>query len=156
MKFAKVGYGTEGQGVQRKGDASGYTYLVEDTTRKGDKLTPIVRHYHSQKLFVTTGKVLSTGGGKPDESDEKTLTKAYTQRQLGIYGERGIGGKYQATEGSYHAETGDYVPSTREQKARALSIAVEAEQKNLGESAFSGKQTAKAMKTLDAITGGIK
>lgn len=60
MKFAKVGYGSEGQGLGKTTNEqpSGYTYLVNDNVSAGDRIQPIATNWKSGKKFVTTGKVL--------------------------------------------------------------------------------------------------
>lgn len=57
MKFAQVGYGSKGQGAGASG--TGYTYLVNDNVRSGDKIQPIVHHAKNQAIFSTHGKVLT-------------------------------------------------------------------------------------------------
>lgn len=60
MKFAKVGYGSAGQGLGKttNEEPAGYTYLVNDNVRTGDRIQPIATNWKSGKQFVTTGKVL--------------------------------------------------------------------------------------------------
>ena len=60
MKFAKVGYGSEGQGLGKTTNEqpAGYTYLVNDNVGAGDRIQPIATNWKSGKKFVTTGKVL--------------------------------------------------------------------------------------------------
>lgn len=83
MKFAQVGYGHDGRGGEEKG---GYTYLVNDSVRSGDILTPVVRHATSKNVFVTTGKVLSKGvkTKMPDNVKQDDLTTAYRAKDLGV------------------------------------------------------------------------
>ena len=67
-KFAQVGYGSQGQGAGKSG--TGYTYIVNDNVRAGDTIQPVVTHATSGKVFVTTGKTLST---TKNLSNERTL-----------------------------------------------------------------------------------
>ena len=163
MKFAQVGYGSTGEGVDRQtGEA--YTYLVEDNVRVGTRLTPIVKHAKSGEMFVTTGVVLEES---KDEYDlvgasgyitQDELTRAYTSRQLGVYGSRGKGGKFMK-ETSYTDENGEYVLSKEEQDARALSLAVyekEQRDKGLKPTYSGGRATTKALDTLDELTESQK
>lgn len=158
MKFAKVGYGSTGEGVNRT-NGEGYTYLVEDNVRTGTKLTPVVKHANSGTMFVTTGVVLETNKaadtiiGRSGVITQEELTKAYTERQLGIYGTRGQGGRF-VTDKSYHDESGAYVPSGAELQGRALSAAVyEKEQRDKGRLPewSEGRATERAMDELGKI-----
>ena len=156
MKFAQVGYGSMGQGVNRT-NGEGYTYLVEDNVKMGAKLTPVVKHTKSQTMFVTTGVVIDepkntfdTVIGKSGVITQDELTRAYTARQLGVYGSRGKGGKF-AKEESYHDENGNYVLSNKELEMRAKSVAVyEKEQRDKGKLPewSEGKATERAMDEL--------
>ena len=60
MKFAKVGYGSNGQGLGKtvNEQPSGYTYLVNNNVSTGDRIQPIATNWKSGKQFVTTGKIL--------------------------------------------------------------------------------------------------
>lgn len=56
-KFAQVGYGSQGQGVGNNPD--GYTYLVDDSVRTGDKIQVVATSSRGRK-FGTTAVPLST------------------------------------------------------------------------------------------------
>lgn len=56
-KFVNVGYGSDGRGVGKT--QNGYTYIVNDNVRKGDKLQPVATSSRGRK-FVTTGVVNET------------------------------------------------------------------------------------------------
>lgn len=98
-KFAQVGYGSQGQGVGKT--AEGYTYVVNDNVRVGQRLQVVATSHGKQpKKFVTTAVPLTTykensalGKIKKAEiekelgnADEK-LTKAYSGAELGASGE---------------------------------------------------------------------
>ena len=53
-KFALVGYGSDGRGVGKT--TQGYTYVVNDNVRTGDKIQPIATSRAGRK-FATTGVV---------------------------------------------------------------------------------------------------
>ena len=56
-KFARVGYGSKGQGVGHNPD--GYTYIVNDNVRTGDKIQ-VVSTSRAGRKFGTTAVPLST------------------------------------------------------------------------------------------------
>lgn len=58
-KFARVGYGSQGQGVGKNPD--GYTYLVNDNVRVGDRIQVVATSSRGNK-FGTTAVPLSTHG----------------------------------------------------------------------------------------------
>lgn len=97
-KFALVGYGSDGRGVGTT--EQGYTYVVNDNVRTGDRLQPIATSRKGRK-FVTTGvvnhsyKQTSIKGQEVkqrfDENETKKgkeITTAYTGKELGISGSR--------------------------------------------------------------------
>ena len=157
MKFAQVGYGSQGQGAGREGE--GFTYLVSDTVRTGQTLTPVVKHAGNGKIFVTTGVVLTKGiksaKGTVSTVDGKVLTqdditRAYTGKELGVSKKRGIGGKFEQ-EKSYHDWDNNYIVGQGELERRAKSVAVyNKEQLDKGkQSEFSeGKATQAAIDEL--------
>ena len=58
-KIARVGYGSEGQGVGK--NPKGYTYLVNDNVRVGDRIQVVATSVKGNK-FGTTAVPLSTHG----------------------------------------------------------------------------------------------
>ena len=157
MKFAQVGYGSDGRSTGD--DGKGFTYVVNDNVRTGDTISPVVRHYKSGTLFATTGKIVSTaktletknGQEISEHLDEKEITKdqltqAYTGKELGIPREMNIGGR------SRHDENGDYMASQREKLARAESILKVQETNAIrgGSTEISGgEKTREAFKTYE-------
>ena len=57
-KFAKVGYGSHGQGLGTTVD--GYTYVVNDNVRTGDRIQVVSTQHNSGKKFATTAVPLHT------------------------------------------------------------------------------------------------
>ena len=93
-KFAVVGYGSKGQGVQKTGE--GYTYIVNDTVRVGQKLQVISTARDHVTKFPTTAVPLKTYNensvvGKVEKAElgdkAENLTKAYSGGELGASGE---------------------------------------------------------------------
>ena len=156
MKFAQVGYGSEGQGAGKEGE--GYTYIVSDNVRTGDKINPVVKHAKNGAIFVTTGQVLSrraynkgelidTEKGETLTTDD--LTKAYTGKELGIGRTRGIGGKFEKDK-SYHDENGEYVAGKHEVLTRGAGLErfmEQAQEKGGSPTMSQGKATQKAYET---------
>ena len=60
-KFAKVGYGSHGQGVSEKNAPDGYDYIVDDNVNVGDKIQVVATSVNGNK-FGTTAVPLSTYG----------------------------------------------------------------------------------------------
>lgn len=157
MKFAQVGYGSQGQGAGEDGE--GYTYIVSDNVRTGDTLTPVVKHHKNGKVFITTGQILaksSTFEGAEnkngDEISEDGLTRAYTGKELGVKRIRGIGGKFKSDRSGRDIITGDYNTSAYENRARGQSLLkYQQEQAIKGQDvSFSqGKATQKALLSAD-------
>ena len=93
MKFAQIGYGSDGRGAGKSGD--GYTYLVNDNIRK-EQILQVIAHSHGERkrAFPTTGQVLTVHKNEPKnakgetviipEDKQDNLTTAYDQRQLGV------------------------------------------------------------------------
>ena len=100
MKFAQIGYGSDGRGAGKSGE--GYTYLVNDNIRK-EQILQVIAHSHKKdkdgntiqgRAFPTTGQVLTVNKNEPKnakgetviipEDKQDNLTKAYDQRQLGV------------------------------------------------------------------------
>lgn len=122
MKFAQIGYGSNGQGTKK--DGGGYTYIVNDNVRKGDTINPSVVHYLSKNIFATTGKILGTTNNlqKIDPNlNQNDLAKAIKGSDVGITTTRGKGGKFTADK-SYHTPNGDYVASQYELSSRGANI----------------------------------
>lgn len=91
MKFAQIGYGSDGRGAGKSGE--GYTYLVNDNIRK-EQILQVISHSPAGRAFPTTGQVLTVHKNEPKnakgetviipEDKQDNLTKAYDQRQLGV------------------------------------------------------------------------
>ena len=102
MKFAKVGYGSAGQGLGRteNEDPEGYTYLVNDNVRTGDRIQPVATSRKNKK-FVTTGKVLHSYRENSVKGQEAKIdmeensqnldeaTRVYSGKELGVTQFRG-------------------------------------------------------------------
>lgn len=94
-KFAKVGYGSQGQGLGKT--VNGYTYIVNDNVRTGDMLQPVATS-RAGKKFVTTGRVRhayketsAKGQNAKQEAQEngaEELTRVYTGKEVGAGGLR--------------------------------------------------------------------
>lgn len=123
-KIAMVGYGSSGQGVGK--DGKGYTYVVNDNVRVGQRLQVIATsHGKEPKKFVTTAVPNKTFNensvvGKEEmrilKEDLKTknksnidFTKAYSGGELGASGEIS---KKDVVVGTNQAQS-EYVISSR-------------------------------------------
>jgi hypothetical protein len=155
MKFAQVGYGSEGQGAGQDGE--GYTYIVSDNVRTGDMLTPIVKHAKNGTIFVTTGQVLSRKSNFSETINQKgeaitkdQLKNAYTGKELGVQKTRGKGGRF-AYDQSTYSDSGEYLPSTYEQRQRALSTKKFQEEQGEKVDWSSGEATQSALKTAEEM-----
>lgn len=96
-KFATVGYGSQGQGMGKSGE--GYTYVVNDNVRVGQRLQVVSTARDRKTKFVTTAVPKSTANensiiGKQKKTelqgkgvDTDNLTKAYSGGELGAKGE---------------------------------------------------------------------
>lgn len=97
-KFALVGYGSDGRGVGNT--AEGYTYVVSDNVRTGDRIQPVATSRAGRK-FATTGvinhayketSVKGQDAKQQFESNENKrtgeITQAYTGKELGASGSR--------------------------------------------------------------------
>lgn len=111
-KFAQVGYGSDGRGLGKS--QNGYTYVVSDSVRTGEKIQPIVRHWRSGNVFATTGQVLHAyketsikGQQAKQQAEENSrdgqITESYTGKEVGAKGmkttpqqQEGIGGGMQS------------------------------------------------------------
>lgn len=91
-KIAKVGYGSRGQGTG-KTNGEGYTYLVGDSVRTGDRIQ-VISTSRNGKKFPTTGVPLHTYGentvkgkeakGEAEKATGQQPTQAYTGKELGL------------------------------------------------------------------------
>lgn len=104
MKFARVGYGSDGRGTGRSGE--GYTYVVNDNVRTKDVIQVISTSMRGRK-FATTGMVKtanrenSVKGQKAKQEamsamrhqqldkyedivQEPKITTAYSGKELGV------------------------------------------------------------------------
>ena len=94
-KFAQVGYGSSGQGLGKT--TEGYTYVVNDNVRVGQRLQVIsTSHGKVPKKFVTTAVPLTTYSENSVIGQDKKVklqsqgvdpTKAYSGGELGASGE---------------------------------------------------------------------
>ena len=94
-KFAQCGYGSQGQGLGKT--TEGYTYVVNDNVRVGQRIQVVsTSHGKEPKKFVTTAVPLNTykensklGQIQKSELDSKNIkpTKAYSGGELGASGE---------------------------------------------------------------------
>ena len=92
-KFAKCGYGSQGQGLGNTTD--GYTYIVNDNVRTGDRIQ-VISTSRDGKKFATTAVPLHTyketsvkGQQAKQEVMEKTgkdPTQSYSGKELGVQG----------------------------------------------------------------------
>lgn len=95
VKFAKCGYGSQGQGLGTTPD--GYTYVVNDNVRTGDRIQ-VVSTSRNGKKFATTAVPLHTyketsakGQLAKQEVEAKTgkePTQTYSGKELGVQGSR--------------------------------------------------------------------
>lgn len=96
-KLAKCGYGSRGEGLGTTTD--GYTYVVNDNVRTGDKIQVISTSRKGNK-FPTTAVPLHTfqenskkGQEAKQEAQQRTgeePTKSYSGKELGVTGARAI------------------------------------------------------------------
>ena len=94
-KFAQCGYGSQGQGLGATTD--GYTYVVNDNVRTGDKIQVISTSKAGRK-FATTAVPLHTykensvkGQEAKQQAQEKTgkdPTQVYSGKELGVQGSK--------------------------------------------------------------------
>lgn len=139
MKFAQIGYGSDGRGTG-KTEGEGYTYLVNDNVRK-EQVMQVIATSRNGRAFPTTGKVLTADKNAPKapdgsqvvipENKQDNLTEAYTQKELGV---RGGFGKTKLE---------------RQEEARYNALAIYNKEKLGG---LTGEEAAKKL----AITGGTK
>lgn len=94
-KFAQCGYGSQGQGLGKTTD--GYTYVVNDNVRTGDKIQVIATSKKGNKFATTavplhTYKETSTKGQmakqQVQEKTGKEPTQSYSGKELGVQGSR--------------------------------------------------------------------
>ena len=121
-KFAKVGYGSQGQGLGKT--ENGYTYIVNDNVRTHDVIQVIsTSHGKTPKKFATTGKVNHSykensvkGQEAKQEAQENgasEITRSYTGKELGAKGSKSkqVISKY--ADGYKHKSISEYEKSTR-------------------------------------------
>lgn len=90
-KIAKCGYGSDGRGIGKTEE--GYTYIVNDNVRTGDRIQ-VIATSRAQKKFATTAVPLhtykeTTVKGKQAKQDAITATgkdptESYTGKELGV------------------------------------------------------------------------
>ena len=143
-KFAKCGYGSSGQGLGTTTD--GYTYIVNDNVRTGDRIQVVATSRAGNK-FATTAVPLHTyketskkGQLAKQEAMSKTgqePTQSYSGRELGISG----GSKATTT-----SLTGKKIQSEYTQETRAGNIAMYKQQDP------NAKWTKNAQETFDSYS----
>ena len=93
-KLAKVGYGSQGQGIGKT--ENGYTYVVNDNVRVGDVIQPIATS-PAERKFVTTGMIRgtmkeTTAKGQKEkqklQEQGKSITQVYSGKEVGATGSR--------------------------------------------------------------------
>lgn len=116
-KFAQCGFGSQGQGLGNTTD--GYTYVVNDNVRTGDKIQVVATsHGKNPKKFVTTAVPLHTykeNTEKGQEAREEAIentgaepTQVYSGKELGA-----IGSKATKPLGDGHRTISEYSMATR-------------------------------------------
>lgn len=149
-KFVTVGYGSQGQGTNRH-TGEGYTYIVNDNVRTGDKVAVAVMHAGANgKIFGTTGKILSSTKSElkareqMGENKDKPIASAFTAKELGYKQTRGATGKFQ---GSTHDKYGNYIAGEGENIARGKGM--EEYQKQLGAEYSSTEKATRSVETYE-------
>lgn len=155
MKFAQVGYGHDGRATGE--DGIGYTYLVNDTVRKGDTIYPSVKHWKNGKIFSTTGMAVATAKRietfKGEDSDyseqirdavdsiggEKEVAKVVSAKETGL--SRAIHGK---------REGKDYIASQSEKIVRGANAI--SRSYATGNELSGGKATTEAVETFESYS----
>lgn len=94
-KFAQVGYGSQGQGLGNTTD--GYTYVVNDNVRTGDRIQ-VISTSKSGTKFATTAVPLHTykeNSVKGQEAKKEVVdkigkdpTQSYSGKELGVQGSK--------------------------------------------------------------------
>jgi hypothetical protein len=142
-KLAIVGYGTSEDSPHNAKNKNhglgpsetGYTYVVNDNVRTGDKITPVVRHRSGKTVYATTAHVIGTAKNAStekgqemmldsdgNEMDESDLTSVYTGKELGLKGERGKSGKFVLEGRSTYDKDGNYEIGRREAATRGGNV----------------------------------
>lgn len=160
MKFAQVRYGVKEKDTGEK--TKGYTYLVNDSVKKGSVLQPSVVHYKSGKIFATTGVVLethknlSTASAKPISQNlkennltEEDIAKVTTTKEAGISQSRTSKGTYSSNKGT-HDEKGRYITTTQELGTRGANILER--QQETGKQIASTEKSQKAVETFETYS----
>ena len=109
-KIAQCGYGSRGQGLGKT--ENGYTYVVNDNVRTGDRIQ-VIATSRKERKFATTAvpksiaQENSVKGQKAVQEAQKNTgenpTRAYSGKELGVGGFKGgkapaIGGEKAQTE----------------------------------------------------------
>lgn len=130
-KLALVRYGSEGEGPENDPKKS-YTYVVNDNVRKGDRISPVVKHYKSGTIYATTGKVEATAKNASTEKGKemqkelggKDATEVFTGKELGLGAQQGVGGKFTSEGGgSFSTRANGYILGEREKATRGGNVA---------------------------------
>jgi hypothetical protein len=142
-KFAQCGYGSQGQGLGKTTD--GYTYVVNDNVRTGDKIQVIATSKSGNK-FATTAVSLHTyketskkGQIAKQQAQERTgkdPTQSYSGKELGI----------QASKATQPLGDGKRTISQYAQETRAGNIAMYKQQNP------NATWTKKAQETFDTYS----
>lgn len=131
-KLAFVRYGSEGQGPSGlNGQKKSYTYVVNNNVRKGDRISPVVKHYGKNgTIYATTGKVMATAANASTEKGkemmkelgDKQATDVYSGKELGLGSQRGAGGKYTTEGGKSMSTAAGYIVGEREKATRGGNV----------------------------------
>lgn len=107
-KIAKCGYGSRGQGLGKTKD--GYTYVVNDTVRTGQKIQ-VISTSRANRKYPTTAVPLhmyGTNTAKGQEAQQKAqeatgreATRSYTGKELGAKGSKAIPAQPVVREGDH-------------------------------------------------------
>lgn len=155
-KLAYVGYGSEGQGTGRT-NGKGYVYVVNNNVRKGDRISPVVKHYKTDTIYATTGKILGTSANTSTEKGKemqqelggKEATQVYTGKELGLGAQKGAGGKFTTEGGKSFSSSAGYILGEREKATRGGNVA--AYQMTHGEGKISSN-AAKSVETFESYS----
>lgn len=147
-KFAQCGYGSTGQGLGKTTD--GYTYVVNDNVRTGDKIQVIATSSKGNK-FATTAVPLHTykeDSVKGQKAKQEAITSMENRGQKGeilqSYSGKELG--VQASKATQPLGEGKRTISQYAQETRAGNIAMYKQQNP------NAKFTPKAQETFDTYS----
>lgn len=136
-KFARVGYGSHGQGMGTQPE--GYTYVVNDNVRTGDKIQVISTATHRDKStgelkrgrkFATTAVPHHVYGERTKKGQEAKqdaesavgeVTRSFTGKELGVTGST-YGQNYMDKKNGYYVGKGHTPPTDYDMATRAGNI----------------------------------